>query len=63
MIHVTKNKRKLGIAKLLTDRLVEDFKKLGITEIDLMANDSLVDYWEKKRKAKKVMNYLIMGAE
>jgi predicted GNAT family acetyltransferase len=63
MCFVIDKKRKLGVSKDLVDKLVEDCKKMGVTTFEFMANDEMCDYWSKKRKARKVLNYMVVEAK
>ena len=60
-LFVTAKKRKLGIGKKLTDRLKEDCRKMGVSRIELLCHDKMIDYWVKN-KAQKVMNLMILEA-
>ena len=57
-IYVTKNKRKLGIGQKLSEEIIAMARKLGISTIEGMCQDNITTHFEKKLKAKKVLNYM-----
>lgn len=63
MNYVIGKKRKLGIGKQLADRMLEEGKRLGITKFEFMCNDEMLEFWSKKRGAKKLMNYMVVTHE
>lgn len=57
-IYVLDSKRKRGGGKLLLDELVFLAGRFGIKNFDFLCSDELVEYWAKKRKAKKLANLM-----
>ena len=58
IIHVLDSKRKHGGGKMPADELAFLAGLLGVKKFDFMCDDDLVEYWAKKRNAKKVANYM-----
>lgn len=58
MVWSKPTKRKMGVGKKLLDQLIEDAENLGIKKFEFLSKDDLVDYWVKKRSAKKVSNLM-----
>ncbi len=58
MVYVIPKSRKLGVGKQLSDVLFDTVKSTGISTVDFLCHDELVSFWEKKVKAKKVLNYM-----
>lgn len=57
-IHVDESKRNRGGGKLLLDELAFLAGRFGIKTFDFFCADDQVEYWAKKRKAKKVANLM-----
>lgn len=57
-IYVLDSKRKRGNAKLLIDELIFMAGGFGIKKFDFVCDDDQVEYWSKKRKAKKITNHM-----
>ena len=55
---VRKDKRKKGIGKKLIDDIFQHAQNIGINKIEFLAKDDEAEMWIKKRKAKKLSNYM-----
>jgi GNAT superfamily N-acetyltransferase len=62
IVFVLDKKRKLGVGKKLLEELTRVCAELGVTRCEFMCDDSLVEYWQKARGAKKISNYMIVEA-
>ena len=58
MVYVLDSKRKRGGGKLLIDELIFLAGRFGIKNFEFLCPDEMVEYWGKKRKAKKVATYM-----
>ena len=59
-LFVTKNRREKGIGNKLLNFFKKDIEDLDIKNIDLLAEDHVVKYWQK-RGAKPLTNYMRMS--
>jgi GNAT superfamily N-acetyltransferase len=59
-IFVAEKKRKLGIAKQLYETARGLCKQMGISHAEFMCEDNQVEYWSKKVKAKKALNFMVV---
>ena len=59
-LYVTKNKRKLGIGRKLTEEMKSICQKLGVSTIEFMCQDELVSGFEKTLKAGRLKTLMEM---
>jgi GNAT superfamily N-acetyltransferase len=59
-IFVAEKKRKMGISKQMYESAREMCQKMGISRAEFMCEDSQVEYWGKKVKAKRAFNFMVV---
>jgi GNAT superfamily N-acetyltransferase len=58
LVYVEEKKRKYGIGKKLIDGIIKWAEEENIKEFYFFAEEGLDKTWQKKRKAKKISNYM-----
>ena len=58
LLFTVEKRRKMGVGQKLLDQLLADAENLGIKNFEFLVPDDQVEYWKKKRQAKKASNLM-----
>jgi GNAT superfamily N-acetyltransferase len=58
--YVIPSKRKLGVGKQLADQAMMFCRQSRIQGIEFLCDDKMLEFWSKKRGARKVANYALI---